>query len=324
MIALVLILLILFLIPLFFMLFALLKGNGKKRKKKKCGPDEDEYRKRRRKIKIESRKERKERFKNAEEELLEMKNSDGLLLRGRYYGNDGKYLAILIHGYRGSWKDMLDVGAWYYKMGFSIFIPSLRAHSESEGKLIGMGVLDYTDILSWISLLINMKGEKQICIHGLSMGAATAMMCAYDLPREVFAIVEDSGFTIVYDIFRYQLKKKFHLPAFPLLNIVEIYSKVLAGYDFKSKSPIVAVKHTAVPILFIHGKGDAFVPLEMAEKLFSSCLSNNKELLLIDEAHHADCSIIGKETYFQNLENFLRISEYKYHKLEKDTRNGEN
>ena len=60
------------------------------------------------------------------------------------------------------------------------------------------------------------------------------------------------------------------------------------------------------PILFIHGKKDTLVPVEMAEKLYKEARVPEKKLLLIDGAIHAASSQKDQERYFQTVSDFVR------------------
>lgn len=63
------------------------------------------------------------------------------------------------------------------------------------------------------------------------MGAATVMMTSGEkLPDNVKAFVEDCGYSSVKGELGYQLKEMFNLPAFPLIPVTSLVTKVRAGY----------------------------------------------------------------------------------------------
>ena len=105
-----------------------------------------------------------------------------------------------------------------------------------------MGWPDRRDMLQWIDWIIRRDSEAKIVLHGISMGGATVMMTAgEDLPGQVKAVVEDCGYTSVWDIFTDELDYLFHLPAFPLLNIASCLSSLRAGYSFSEASSTAPV-----------------------------------------------------------------------------------
>ena len=52
------------------------------------------------------------------------------------------------------------------------------------------------------------------------------------LPANVKCIIEDCGYTSVWDEFSLQLKDVFGVPSFPLLDVANLVCNVRAGYDF--------------------------------------------------------------------------------------------
>ena len=75
------------------------------------------------------------------------------------------------------------------------------------------------------------------------MGAATVMMTSGEkLPSNVRIIIEDCGYTSVWDEFAYELKYIFKLPTFPTLYNANIMTKIRAGYSLKKASCIKQLK----------------------------------------------------------------------------------
>lgn len=137
------------------------------------------------------------------------------------------------------------------------------------------------------------------------MGAATVLMASGDeLPQNVKAIIADSGYTSVWDIFASEAKARFGIPAFPVLNMFQVVAKIRAGYDIKKASALEQVKKSNTPILFIHGDKDDFVPESMCEKLYDSanCI---KEKLIISGAGHTDSKYKEPDTYYNKIFEFI-------------------
>mgnify|MGYP000152272629 CR=1 FL=1 len=64
----------------------------------------------------------------------------------------------------------------YAQLGFTVLLPAQRAHELSEGRYVGMGLLESDDLLGWVSLITAADPDARILLHGNSMGAATVMM----------------------------------------------------------------------------------------------------------------------------------------------------
>ena len=64
-------------------------------------------------------------------------------------------------------------------------------------------------------------------------------------------------------------------------------TKKKAGYGYRDVSTLNEIAKTNIPILFIHGSVDDFVPTWMSEKNYQAC-NSEKELLIIKGADHAE------------------------------------
>jgi fermentation-respiration switch protein FrsA (DUF1100 family) len=200
---------------------------------------------------------------------------------------------------------MVNYARLYYDRGFNVFMADNRAHGKSGGKYIGMGWLDRKDYLGWLDMVLERTGENtEIVLHGISMGGAAVMMMSGEtLPPQVKCIVNDCGYSSVFDEFKYQLKKIFGLPAFPFLYLANIEAKLLAGYSFTEASAVNAVKKASVPILFIHGDSDDFNPVYMVYELYEAAASS-KELWVVRGAQHGMAYEADPEEYVRRVGEF--------------------
>lgn len=212
------------------------------------------------------------------------------------------------HGYRSDGRREFNAFAQYYlKKGINVFLIDHVAAGESEGKYISFDRYEHADALKWLTFMTETFGKNiQIIIHGVSMGAATVMMMsgAGNLSRNVKFIVSDCGYTSAWDEFEYKLKA-LKIPVQPILNTVNAINKHRAGFDFKDTSALESVKKAGVPMLFVHGGGDTFVPTYMAYILYDACASKDKDLLIVDGADHAQSFIDGQEAYEAKLDAFI-------------------
>lgn len=240
---------------------------------------------------------------------LKVMSDDDLLLNAIYLptSNSSDKIVILVHGY-SSWSGSMASFAQYYRetLGYSVLIPDLRGHGKSEGSYIGFGWHDRKDILRWISLMIEKHGSGcQIVLHGISMGGATVLMTSgEDLPDNVKCIISDCAYSSAEGILDYQMKRMFRLPKFPLLNMTSLISRIRAGYSIKEASALVQVEHAFIPILFIHGSEDLFVPTKMVYELYDAA-ATAKELLIIEGAAHGMSFWQDPASYRAKLEDFL-------------------
>ncbi|MEC2160636.1 alpha/beta hydrolase [Virgibacillus halodenitrificans] len=248
--------------------------------------------------------------RDQEFEQMEMTSYDGLKLKG-YFLKAKKptdKTVVLAHGYLGRATDMGLYGQYYYEnLGYNIFMPDFRGHGQSEGDYIGFGWHDRLDLIDWIHILSTKLGpDSEYVLHGVSMGAASVLMASgeEELPKSVKAIISDSPYTSVYDMFKYQLGRMYHVPAFPVLPTTSVVTKIKAGYSLKEASALKQVQKAEVPILYIHGNADTFVPTSMAEKLYKNT-SSEKDFISFDNAGHGEALVTKKDKYVDKLNSFL-------------------
>lgn len=244
---------------------------------------------------------------NISNKKVEVKAKDGITLRGTEYiaEEENNKWAIILHGYRSEPDSVISIGMHFSEKGYNVLIPSMRACGESDGEYIGMGWLDKDDLQCWINLIIKQDENAEIILHGSSMGAATVLMASGDnLPTNVKTIIEDSGYTSVWDIFASEAKARFNLPTFPIMNMFKILAKIRANYDIEEASALEQVKNSKTPILFIHGDADDFVPEYMCEELYevANC---TKDKLIIHNAGHIESKYKETETYYNKIFDFI-------------------
>ena len=215
--------------------------------------------------------------------------------------------AILVHGYTQNSSAMASRAKKFVEKGFNVLTPDCRGHGKSEGAYIGMGWHDRLDVISWINEIIKRDENAEIVLYGVSMGGATVMMVSGEnLPQNVKCIIQDCGYTSIYEIFKHQLKSKFGLPAFPLMYVVDLVFRLRAGYGFlrQQGSAIKQIQNTNLPILFIHGDKDDFVPTSMVFELYEQA-GGEKEILVIKGADHGQCYHKNKKLYLDTMWRFV-------------------
>lgn len=246
-------------------------------------------------------------LENVKTEEITIESEDGLKLWGKMYFQEEKTdkWVIIAHGYTSSSEHIQPIALNFYNQGYNVLTPDMRAHGNSEGKFIGMGWLDRKDMLKWIDYVVNFDPNSQIVLYGESMGGATVMMTSgEELPGNVKAIVEDCGYTSVWDMFEKELYERFKLPSFPILNAAKVVTEIRAKYDFKEASALEQVKKSVTPILFTHGGDDTYVPTEMIYRLYDAATCE-KDMLVIDGAGHGAAPDVDPETYYEKVFSFL-------------------
>ena len=236
-------------------------------------------------------------------------SSDGTRLHAFYVqaSHPRRETAIIIHGYTDNAIRMFHIGYLYNKeLDFNILLPDLRYSGLSEGNTIQMGWLDRKDVLQWIDTMPSLFGDSlESVVHGISMGAATTMMVSGErVPPFIRCFIEDCGYTSVWDQFQKEFKGLFHIPSFPWLNIASWICKKQNGWNFKEASAIKQIQKCTLPMLFIHGDNDDFVPTAMVYQLYDA-KPQPKELWIAPETDHAHAYRNHPKEYTEKVKTFV-------------------
>ena len=235
---------------------------------------------------------------------------DGTLLSARYcHEADDAPIAIIMHGYRATaMRDTMGLIVLCKKLGFNLLMPDQRAHGQSGGHSITMGAQERYDVRAWAYWAsVRSGGKSSIFLMGVSMGAATVLLASgLDLPESVHGIIADCGYSSIRDICRTCLPKYLpYVPVGPGYAVGKAGAELFAHFDPDTVDCRKAVAHTKVPILFIHGSADDFVPCSMSRENYAACASE-KELLIIPGATHAMCYYYDTPAYSKAVTDFLK------------------
>lgn len=214
---------------------------------------------------------------------------------------------IVVHGFGQTKARMRPYAYLFHKLGYNVLMPDNIAHGESEGQIIGYGWNDRLNVIRWAELLVEENPTNELVLYGLSMGGATVMMASGEasLPEQVTAIIEDAGYTSVWDELVFQAKDMYDLPAFPLLYQVSSLSKLRAGFTYGEASAVKQLQKNTLPTLFIHGDSDSFVPTHMVYDNYEAT-AGDKELYIVKGADHSETFQTDVVAYEARIEAFLK------------------
>jgi len=158
--------------------------------------------------------------------------------------------------------------------GYASLLIELRAHGDSEGDKISLGMEEYLDVKAGVEYIkSNEKYEElPIIVFGASMGGATAINSMGQI-EDIDGLISLSAYSNWADVFcdnmvelgvpRFiaQLEKPF----------VWLYLCFDYGFDKIGINPLNEIKKLdGRPALIMHSKGDSQVPFESYERLIKS------------------------------------------------------
>ena len=237
---------------------------------------------------------------------LSVTSFDGLTLRGRFYEYaPGAPIELMFHGYRGSSeRDMPGGVQRCFKLGRSALLIDQRGGGRSDGNTITFGIKEHRDCLTWVDFIIKQFGsDVKIILTGISMGASTVLMAAgKPLPSNVIGVLADCGFSSAREIIQIVIRQ-IKLPVKLSYLFVRLGARIFGGFALESYTPVEAMKTCTVPVIFIHGEDDDFVPCDMSRVMYEAC-SSRKKLVMIPGAGHGLSCLVDPERYYAELRDF--------------------
>lgn len=231
----------------------------------------------------------------------------GLTLYARYYeAVPGAPLQIMFHGYRSNAvRDFSGGMQLALKEGCNVLLVDQRAHGKSGGRCLSFGILERRDCLTWIGYARERFGDVPMYLVGISMGAATVLMASeLELPENIKGIISDCGYSSPRAIIQKVMAER-HYPVKLVYPFVRLSGILFGGFDIDSAAAVTALRRCRVPVLFIHGEDDRFVPCEMTWENYTAC-AGEKYILTVPGAAHGLSYVVDHKGYSGAVRDFLR------------------
>lgn len=233
--------------------------------------------------------------------------NDGIKLNGWLVkaGLSAKGTILFLHGVGDCKIAGIPYAKLFHDHGFNAFLYDSRRHGESEGSFCTYGYYEKHDVVKIIDYLASRGDIKlgKVGIFGTSMGAAIAIQAAA-IDKRIVAIVAENSFATLRSIFDDYQKRIIKIPFHYLRNIVIKRSELMAKFKANDVSPLDAVHHIHLPIIFICGEDDKHIKSRYSRLLHENT-DEPKELFVIPNAHHNDTWQVAGKIYEQKLMDFF-------------------
>ena len=229
---------------------------------------------------------------------------DGYVLHVQQLVNEkasGRYI-ILSHGYTDNRIGSLKYAQMYLDLGFQVILYDLRGHGENEPAFCTYSVRERKDLAALIADTRKRYPDLTLLgLHGESLGSATSVAVLDGKPPVDF-VVADCGFSEIESVMRTGLRGM-HLPGC-LVHVASLCAKLRYGCSYREMRPIDSLKDNEVPILFIHGAQDDFIPPSHSQAM-ADATKGYSEIHLIKGAAHAQSMLTAPEEYRKIVRDFL-------------------
>lgn len=202
-------------------------------------------------------------------EAVEVGTPDGLTLISWYRAAaPGMATLLVTHGNAGHIGHRVGKLAAFADKGYGLFLVGYRGFGGNPGTPNEQGLyIDGRAGLAWLER--HGVSADHIVAYGESLGTGVAIEIASKAP--VAAVVLESPYTSLADV---ASSHYWYMP----------FAGSLVPDRFEAKKAIGKVN---APVLMLHGKRDAIIPVRQAEALFDAA-NEPRELQIVPEAGHMD------------------------------------
>lgn len=245
-------------------------------------------------------------------------SEDGLRLHAWVLDPDSAHprphwYAICCHGFCGEPQEMAKYALRYARMGCTVIVPAMRAHERSQGRYVGLGYVDRRDVMCWINLVVRADPDASIILHGNSMGAVAVMLAAAepDIPRQVIAVVEDSGYSTIDAELRFVAKTMLKMPrgiGLQTVAVMNACARIHTKSDFRRGDCLCAARRMRVPLLCVHGTNDTMVPYEFMDRIVASYRGPLCRTFSVQGAGHTLSASTAPDAYWNAVRGFVEAA----------------
>lgn len=214
-----------------------------------------------------------------------LKTKDSLKLETWYIPVDSAAGTVLLfHGHGGNKSGVIKEAESFNKMGYNTLLVDFRAHGNSEGNTCTIG-FDESEDVKLAYDYISSKGEKNIVLWGISMGASTITKAVKDYQLNPKKIILEMPFGTIKDAVRGRLKIM-GLPAEPIGTLLTFWGGTEHGFWAFGMKPQEFASEIKCPVLLQWGKNDPRVSRAEEETLFNNLPNANKKFVIYETAGH--------------------------------------
>ena len=235
-------------------------------------------------------------------ENVAFKDSAGLTLRGWWIPGTNHKTIVMVHGWTSSRQEPMGRSGYLHDAGYNLLLFDLRGHGQSDGNYTTIGWLEPDDVRAAVSYA-RQRDSGPIALLGYSMGASTVVEEAARDPR-VSAVIEDSGFDTLANVFGVYFQRMTMLPSVPFDQLVIALGQLDLHFKISAVRPVDAARRLHTPVLAIIGSADRTVPPAEGMDLFHA-FAGPKQLLVIPGAGHVGGYATDRPVYERTVLSFL-------------------
>jgi alpha-beta hydrolase superfamily lysophospholipase len=205
---------------------------------------------------------------------------------------------LYLHGSRWNLTGQLTRIRALHDFGFSVLAIDYRGFGQSAGGVPSEASVYADARAAWQRFTVLVPDASRRFIYGHSLGGAIAVDLAAELDARgdekgggvARGLIVESSFTTLVDVAK-------------ALSYSWLPVQWILSQKFDALGKIAQVR---MPVLFVHGAADRFVPARFSQALYDAARAP-KKLLLIEGATHNNSIRVGSDEYRAALRALFRL-----------------
>ena len=207
------------------------------------------------------------------------------------WGFKKKGTVILFHGHGSCKSALIRESEAFYKLGYNILMVDFRAHGNSEGNVCTIGMEEAKDVKAAYDY-IQHKGEKNIILYGISLGASTELHAIAQYHLKPAKLILEMPFGSLYDAVKGKIRMM-KLPEQPLAALLTFWGGTEHLFWAFNMKPAEDARFVNCPVLLQWGLNDNRVTVNETNQIYKNLGSHNKLLMKYVLSGHE--SLLKKE-----------------------------
>ena len=216
---------------------------------------------------------------------------------------NSKGTVCMFHGHGGTKSDIFEESEVFRKIGYNTLLVDFRAHGNSEGNTCTIGYDESEDVKLAYDY-IKGKGEKNIVLWGISMGAAAISKSVDEYQLAPNKVILEMPFGSIKEAAEGRIKMM-GLTGQPLATLITFWGGLEHGFWAFKMKPSQFVKKINCPVLLQWGRKDPRVTEHETNEVFEN-ITTPKKLVIYENSGHGSLCEKEPEKWANEITAFLK------------------
>ncbi|GAA4467726.1 hypothetical protein GCM10023189_51890 [Nibrella saemangeumensis] len=240
-------------------------------------------------------------------ETVRLTTNDGFSLEGWYIpAKQAQGTVILCHGHASNKAKILAETQFFHELGYNTLSFDFRAHGNSSGNVCTIGYRETRDLEAAYEYVAS-RGEKNIVLWGVSMGAATVMKAIPEHNLKPSRVILECPFASMYDAVKGRIRSM-HLPTSPAAELLMVWGGLERGMWSFGYRPDEYAKALTMPTLLNWGANDPRVLRPETDAIYRNLATPDKQLIIFDNSAHQSFCQNEEGKWKEAISRFLPVT----------------